>query len=201
VVVGHRSIAARSGLVLHNAERLGRPVGVGIGDAEGAENLGFEALHDKGLVVGKVIIAKDMQKSMDHKMGEVIVKADALLGRLALQRLAGEDDVAEQAGDRRHRLDPREGEHVGGLVDAAPGGVELLLLGIAGEDDAELGSAGDLRPRLPQRFENGGLGERFEAFRPAVVVACKRDLERDFGVGAQRWRLSSAAVLRTPSAS
>ena len=70
-----------------------------------------------GFVLVEVIIAQNVQESMDHEVGEVVLEGDALLLRLALQRFRGRGDIAEQAGNRPKWLDLGKAQDVGGLVD------------------------------------------------------------------------------------
>jgi hypothetical protein len=159
-------------------------IAIGIGNAQRFENLGFQSLHDKGLVVFQVIITQKMQESVHHQMGEMIGEALAEFRRLTLHRLARQHDVAEQAGDRRLRLELREGEDVRRLVDAAPLPVELLLFGIVGEDDGDLRRARDSGARPGKGGPDGGFGKRRKAIWPAVDIDRKLYTQR-LGGGAQ----------------
>jgi len=120
---------------------------------------------------------------MHHEMGKMLVQGNALLDRLALDRFAGQRDVAQNAGDRAERLDLGEAEHVGGAVLAAPLLVELVLLGVVGEQDRQLGCTLELGFGLLEGFEYGALGQRIEILRPGVIIADNGNLERG---GAQR---------------
>lgn len=121
---------------------------------------------------------------MDHQMGEMFGKGLPQFHRLALQRLAGKDDVADEPAGRRERLDLRKGQDIGRLVDAAPLPVEFLLLGIVGEDDGEFRSPGDLDLRVVQGPPDGALGERLEVRRPALGIDGKDNRKRQIA-GAQ----------------
>lgn len=171
---------------------------VGIGKTEGRENFGFKGFHSFRFVVFEVVIAQNMQESVDHEVGEMGLERDALLFRLARKGFAGEGDIAQKPGHRAERLDLGEAQDVGGLVDLAPVAVELPLLSVASEDDSDLGGAGDLRLRLAQGFEDCGFGDRLTIVGPALGVAKDGDFERDLPLRAQRW--FSAAFL-APSAS
>ena len=144
-------------------------------------------------------MAQNVQKSVDHEVGEVVFEGDSLLRRLGFYRLAGKGDVTEEARYRAERLDLREAQDVGGLVDFAPIAVELALFGIAGEDDGDFGGASDFGPRLTQRFEDRGFGDGLEIAGPAFGVAKDGDLERDFAGRVQRG--FSAPALFAPCAS
>jgi hypothetical protein len=71
-------------------------VRIGIGNTERSENLGFEPFHGKGLIVGYVVVAEDVEEAMDDEVGEMGLERHALLLRLALQSLAGQRDIADQ---------------------------------------------------------------------------------------------------------
>jgi hypothetical protein len=117
-------------------------------------------------------------------MGEVFGKWLPQVHRFALQRLAGEDDVADEPGDRRERLDLRKGQDVGRFVEAPPLPVEFLLLGIVGEDDGELRNAGDLGLGVVQGPANRALGERLEVRGPALGIDGEGNRKRQIA-GAQ----------------
>src|SRR5690606_5920627 len=93
--------------------RQGHSVGVGILDPELRQYLGFETLHLKGLVILDVIIPQNVQESMHHEMGEMMVEGFAEVPGLALDGFAGQRNVTENAENRRERLDLRKGKHVG----------------------------------------------------------------------------------------
>jgi hypothetical protein len=132
----------------------------------------------KGLILFDVVIAQQMQESVDHEMGKMSFKRDAHFGRLALQRLAGEGDVADEAGERREWLDLRETQHIGGLVDLPPVAVEDALVGIVGEDERDLTDAADPGAGLLQRLENSGFGDGLESVGPVFSLDDGCDFER-----------------------
>jgi hypothetical protein len=120
-------------------------------------------------------------------MGEMMLKRLFEIGGFAFQRLVRQDDIAQNADDGRKRLDLGKREHIGRRILAAPVAVEVLLLGIVGEDDRNLGSARDLRPGSGKGGENRLLGQRVVSLRPAFAIAQDGDFDR--------WR----AQLRPPS--
>lgn len=118
---------------------------------------------------------------MHREMGEMIGKADALLDRLELKRLARHGDVAQNADYRVKGLNLGEAEHIGGAVLAAPLLVELTLFGVIGEHDSQFGRALDLGLGLLERSMDGALGQRINILRPGVVIADDGNLERRRG--------------------
>ena len=65
-------------------------VRIGIGNAEGCQNLGFQGSPwSRASSSVEVIVAQNVQESMDHEVGEMVVEGDALLRGLALQRSRG----------------------------------------------------------------------------------------------------------------
>src|SRR5262249_2568782 len=70
---------------------------VGIGHPELGEDRGFESLHDVGPVVGLVIVAGEMEKSVHRQMRQVMRKRFALGARFTVGGLVRDHDVAEQA--------------------------------------------------------------------------------------------------------
>ena len=127
---------------------------------------------------------------------------DALLKGLTLQRLAGEDYVAQNAGDRGEGLDLREAQHIGRLVDTAPFLVELALLGIVDQDDREFRHPGDLCAGLLQRLEHGPVGKRLQPVRPALAVHGKENRQwRPDGTQRRASPAARAASRRSASCS
>ena len=53
-----------------------------------------------GVAIVLVVVAQQVQKSMDGEMGEVMVERLAFGGRLARDRLIGDDDVTDIWGGR-----------------------------------------------------------------------------------------------------
>ena len=64
-------------------------VRVRIGNTKGSQNLRFQGFHGFRFVIGEVIVAQNVQESVDHEVGEVGLEGDALLLGLALQRSRG----------------------------------------------------------------------------------------------------------------
>jgi hypothetical protein len=75
------------------------------------------------------------------------------------------------------------------------------LLGVIGQNDAELGRTGDFRAGLTEGFEHRAFSKGLEILGPALVVAEDGDLEGNCRIGAQSRPASSAALRRCPSAS
>lgn len=79
---------------------------IGVGHAQGLEDFALALLHGVRIVLRLVVVADEMQEPMHRQMGQVMEEPLALGGRLPLQRLAGDHDVAERnrpAHARRRR--------------------------------------------------------------------------------------------------
>ena len=146
----------------------------------------------KGLVIFEVIIAQKMQESVDDKMGKMIGKFDPQIRRFALNGLAREGDVANQPGKRRKRLDLRETEDVGGLVDLPPVAVEDALGSVVGKDERHFADPAHLGAGLLQGLENSGFSDGIEAVGPVFGFDDCSDFER--GPAGGQLALSSLAV-------
>ena len=130
---------------LGSAECVGA---VGVGDAEPRQNARLHRLHRFGVGVVLVVEADQMQEAVDDEMAIMVGERLALLLRLALHRLEGEDDVAEQARLRQAAaLRGGKGQDVGRLVEAAPARVELAHMRVVGEMDAKLRAVGRAQRR------------------------------------------------------
>src|SRR4051812_37042210 len=78
---------------------------IGVRYAEPREDDALELFHCGGGGLGVVIVAKQMKKSMNREMGEMMVERFVFFGRFARGRLVGDGDIAE----RFHRAEfPRE---------------------------------------------------------------------------------------------
>ena len=83
-----------------------------------------------------MIVADEVEKTMHREMGEMMKKNPVLVGAFALERLVGNDDIAEQfSGDGAGRMRRRKRQHVGRLVDAAPLAIERTNRLIVGQHD------------------------------------------------------------------
>ena len=134
---------------------------------------------------------------------EMVGQRLALLRRLARDGLEGEHDVAEQDRRAGRRLlvpvGQREGQHVGRGILAAPSPVQLALLGIVGQDDADqdrpvgrlVGFGGERRARrsLGQRL---GIGA---GVQPSVARCGHGDLDGVSGGGVHCRRNTLACSL------
>ncbi len=113
---------------------------VRVGDAEAPKNLGLQRLHPQRFLVALVVITEEMQHAVNHEVGGVIGRRDALGPRLREHGFAAEDHVAERPGPSRdvaERLAGRKRQHIGWRVLAAPGLVQGPDLIVVGEDDAD----------------------------------------------------------------
>jgi hypothetical protein len=72
-------------------------IGIGVRNPKVCQYLCFEALHFESFFVSQVIIAQNMEKSMHHKVTEVICERNALFNRFPFQRFARKGNVAQNA--------------------------------------------------------------------------------------------------------
>ena len=138
--------------------------GVRVGDPEPAQYSRFKPLHYSRFVVGFVVVADKVQKSMNNQMGEVVGKVQPQRRRFGRNGFPGHDDVAEErpeaAGDKRRG---GKGQDIGGPVLATILPVERADTGVVGEDQGDLGVR---RQRRKVRRPAGG--ERPLDQRPKV---------------------------------
>jgi len=130
----------------------------------------------------------------------VVVEAEPLGPRLGARRFEGEHDVAQGArACRRQRLaGERKGEHVGGLVLAAPGGVEGAHLVVVAQDDRDLCGRAVRSFRVPesgpQRLFGGTRQKALVEPCAAPSVAMAHELHLEPPLGGARWRRFSRSM-------
>ena len=73
---------------------------VRVGHREAPEDPALQPFHLFGVAVVLVVIAEQMQKSVDGEVGEMMAERLALGDRLARGRLIGDDDVTDIWGGR-----------------------------------------------------------------------------------------------------
>src|SRR6185312_10707951 len=132
---------------------------IGIVDAELIQNLGLERLHHARGARRLVIVAEQMQHAVDGQVQRVIGEALLLRARLLLGHAVSDGDVAEIL------VAPcRERQHVGGLVLAAEGQVQLLERAVVGQKNGQrtFGMTAARKAKL-----GGALHARAEAPLPA----------------------------------
>ena len=98
-------------------------------------------------VVVFVIVADQMQETVDRQMAEMMVERLLFVVGFLARGLIGDGDVAEHArrivgAAAAGRLQRRKRQHVGRLVDAAPVAVQGANAGIVGQHHREFGFAG-----------------------------------------------------------
>ena len=152
--------------------------GIGIGNAEPGQYLGFETFHFQGLVLFEMIIAQNVQKAMHNQMGEMIFKAGALFFGLAHKRFPRQRDVAQNADDRLEGLYLGEAQHVRGRVLAPVLGIELPLFGIVGEQDRDLGGTLDPGLGAGKGGENRAFGQGVKMIGPVIRIADDGNFQR-----------------------
>lgn len=71
----------------------GGPSGVGVGDAETAENGGLEPFHRVGIAFVLMIHSAGMQYTMNNEVGGMVIRPLALLARLGLDDGHAQEEV------------------------------------------------------------------------------------------------------------
>src|SRR3954452_16354244 len=123
------------------------PLGVRVGNFELCQNLPLQSFHGFGVLVFFVIVADQMQETMDHQMAEMMIEPFLLIISFPARGFIGNGDVAEHAGRVLRaalagRLQRRKRQHVGRLVDAAPVLVQCANSAVVGQHHGQLGLAG-----------------------------------------------------------
>src|SRR5215210_7634252 len=179
-----RAMELRSSFMAERiSRRSGRHLAIRIGDPKSRQGFDLERLHDLRLGFGLVIVAEEVQDTMDNKVRGVVRQGLALDFRLARHRFEGERDVAERLWSRRSGMRIcRKRQNIRSLVVAAPGAVQRANRLVVGEKQTELGLL--LSRRVPgdrQRGLDGAarqsldIAERRPALRPGGKI------ERDHG--------------------
>src|SRR6202050_2884283 len=125
---------------------MGISIRIRIGNAEFGQDLRFQCFHGLGVGVVFMIVADQMQETMHRQMAEMMVERLLLVVGFLADRLIGDRDVAEHAwwvagtsgAGRRQR---RERQHVGRLVDTAPGQIQRPDDGVVRQPDRVVGLA------------------------------------------------------------
>src|SRR3954452_20362883 len=112
---------------------------IGIRNIKPGKDLAFEPLHGLGFVLGFMVIAAQVEEAVHGEMREVMQEGRALRTRFALGGFVGDYDVAEQRGRAlAATVGGGKGQHVGGLVEAAPRLMERTNSRIVGQYDGKL---------------------------------------------------------------
>ena len=188
---------------------------VGVGDGEALEDLALKPLHLLRIAVVLVVIAQQMEKSMDGKMREMMVERLALGDRLARDGLIGDDDVADIWGARTALLPGAAAGNDSTLVGAflprqsrlsvriAESSVSTIASSVGGVETA---SAAAKTAFLTMVLAVGRLRQRAERTMTSICdaassppprlrgrVAARRDFAQSFGPSlAPRRRAASA---------
>ncbi|MNR10673.1 hypothetical protein D3C85_1269360 [compost metagenome] len=90
----------------------------------------FQGFHFFGLIIVDVVVAQQVQATVDHQVRPMGLQRLALFGRFALDHLDANHQVAQQR-DIQHVVGHvrREGQHIGGIVLVAVGVVEFAAFG------------------------------------------------------------------------
>ena len=159
--------ASDSGMVLFSCGGARR---VRVGHREAPENPALQAFHLFGVAVVLVVIAEQMQKSVDGEVGKMVAERLALGGRFAGGRLIGDDDVTDIWG--------------------RPGGFSALcawLAGAAGNDSTLVAAF------LPRQSRLSAL---IAESLPSTIASSARGVEAAFAAAKTALRTTDWAVRR-----
>lgn len=113
------------------------------GHGQGAGQQAFgELLHGASLLlIGQVVVTQQVEDAVDDQAQEVLLGVEVVLRRLAPGGVHADHHVAQQAGSQvgELALGLGEGDDVGGAVLAQVLQVELMDVGVVGDDQGELG--------------------------------------------------------------
>src|SRR5262245_40129419 len=115
--------------------------GIGVGNADGGQDLGLQALHLLSRGLGLMVVSEQVQQAVNHEVLEMMPGVDAAVCGLVADGLGRQHDIAQVGAIARGRPGRRlvwERQDVGGRVLAAIGLVEVMHQGVAAEDDADL---------------------------------------------------------------
>ncbi len=168
---------------------------VGIGDPEPAQYGRFQPFHHGRLIVGLVVVADKVQKSMNNQMGEMIGKVQPLAPGFFGNGFPGHDDIAERrAQPAGNEGSGRKRQDIGGFVVAAILPVQHPHTRIIGEDEGDLGVFSDDRklgrPAGGKRAIDQGL--QLGLRRPAV------GLDQNIGENARTGRVRRQGQIPSP---
>ena len=134
-----------------------------------------QAAHAVRVGVVLVVVAEQVEESVDDHMGKMVAQALAFGLRFPRHRLVGDHDVAES---RRVDLD-RKRQDVGRLRQAPPFGVEVGDEGVVAKNDAEFGRLGHRRATRGQRGLDRLACQTIEITHRAPGFGLDRDIDRD----------------------
>ena len=118
-----------------------------------------------------------MQESVDHEMRKMVRKTLAQVFGFARESLFCEGDVANETGNGRERLELREAQDIGRLIDVSPVAVKNALMGVVGQDDRDFGGAGEPGLRLLQSLVDCRLGNDMKTVGPVAGLNFDSDSE------------------------
>jgi hypothetical protein len=142
----------------------GRDPGVGVGEAERAQQGALARFHAPRIGGALVVVALRVQRAMHEQVRVVRLERDARGPRLGLEHRCAQHEV----GDDLRLAFVVEGQHVGRVVAPAVAAVERAAL--VGADDAH----GDARVGL----ERAADPARHAVARQPRTVACIGELQR-----------------------
>src|ERR1700694_748678 len=126
VLRGLSWVGSESAISVHPLPiRIGISIRIRIGNAELRQDLLLQRFHRLGVTVLFVIVADQVQETMDRQMAEMVIERLLFVIGFLSRRFIGDGDVAEHA--RRivgaawaGRLESGKRQHVGRLGDGAP---------------------------------------------------------------------------------
>jgi hypothetical protein len=131
---------------------------IGVGKAKARYDLCFARFHRFGVALVLVVETEKMQDAVHDEMRQMRVRPLALVRGFAIERLAGERNVAVKARAVLGFIVRRKGEHVGRIVLASISAVQLVNSGIVCKENADFALAdfgiakGRLRGAMSDQF-------------------------------------------------
>src|SRR5258708_21358843 len=125
VLRGLSWVGSESAISVHPLPlRAGISIRIRIGNAELRQDLLLERFHCVSVIVFFVIVADQVQETVDRQMAEMMFERLLFVVGFLARRFIGDGDIAEHArrivGPAWADLQRRKRQHVGRLVDATP---------------------------------------------------------------------------------
>src|SRR5712675_2542707 len=174
----------------------GISIRIRIGNAELRQDLLLKGFHRFGVIVFFVIVADQVQETMDRQMAEMMFERLLFVIGFLARRFIGDGDVAEHArrivGPAWADLQRRKRQHVGRLVDATPIAVQGANAGVVGQHDRDFGFAG-IRIGDLGRDSDGALDDGLGVRLGLPAVGDNENLGNGNGKSRHRSGISVAA--------
>ncbi|MNN33252.1 hypothetical protein D3C81_1470040 [compost metagenome] len=136
-----------------------------------SQQFSFQCFHFLGLIVVDVVVAQQVQATVDDQVRPVGVERLALFGGFALDHGDADHQVAQQRDVEQFiRHVGREGQHVGGVVFASPGEIQFTAFGFIDQTNGHF--------RIGRALAQGQLAPLAELlFARVVRIACQLQIE------------------------